>query len=144
MSRIFDIQSRMPKRHLLLPVLGASAMLSMTACGGAGTPMPGGPAPPPVVVTANAYILPDAVSRNDWAFGNKPVVVRKGERLRWVNADTLTHVIAANAPGATDFRTTAELPPGGDQSFIMTRPGTTGIHCTIHPNMTGTLIVTEQ
>ena len=34
-----------------------------------------------------------------------------------------------------------ELPPGGEQSFIMTKSGTTRIHCETHPNMTGTLTV---
>ena len=96
-------------------------------------------------MTANAYILPDAVSLNDRAFGDEPVVIYKSERLRWVNADTLTHVIVADSPDATDFRKTEELPGnGGEQSFIMTKLGTTRIHCAIHPNMTGTLIVREQ
>ena len=96
-------------------------------------------------VTASAYILPDAVSLGDWAFGDEPIVIYKGERLRWVNADTLTHVIVADSPDATDFRKTEELPGNGvAQSFIMTKLGMTRIHCAIHPNMTGTLIVRQQ
>jgi plastocyanin len=106
--------------------------------------MPSGPTPPaPPTVTANAYILPGAVSQNDWAFGDEPVVVHKGERLRWINADTEIHAIVADSPDATDFRNTEQLAPGGDQSFIMMRTGSTRIHCRIHPNMTGTLIVRE-
>ncbi len=133
----------MPVRNVIHAVT-ALAMLSMAACGGNdGTPMPG-PTPSPTPVTANAYILPDAVSLNDRAFGDEPVVIHKSERLRWVNTDALTHVIVADSPEATDFRKTDELPGGGEQSFIMTRLGTTRIHCAIHPNMTGTLIVREQ
>jgi hypothetical protein len=46
---------------------------------------------------------------------------------------------------ATDFRKTEELPgKGGEQSFVMTRLGMTRIHCAIHPNMTGILIVREH
>ena len=101
---------------------------------------PASPAPP-VTVTANAYILPGAVSLNDFAFGDEPIVIYSSERLRWVNLDTLTHVIVADSPDATDFRKTDELAPGGEQSFIMTRLGTTRVHCAIHPNMTGTLVV---
>ena len=93
-------------------------------------------------MTANAYVLPGAVSRH-FAFGDEPVVVHPGERLRWVNADTLAHVIVADSPDATDFRTT-NLGPGGEQSFAMSRPGTTAIHCAIHPSMTGTLTVRER
>ena len=106
---------------------------------------PTSPTPPTPAVTASAYILSDAVSLGDWAFGDEPIVIYKSERLRWVNADTLTHVIVADSPDATDFRKTDELPPNGaEQSFIMTRLGTTRIHCAIHPNMTGTLIVREH
>ena len=130
----------MPNLRYVLPTLTALAMLSMAACGGTDTPTPGSPAPPPTVVTVSAYILPNAVSMNDWAFGDEPVVIYKGERWRWV---TLTHNVIADSPDATDFRKTDDLPAGGEQSFMMTRLGTTRIHCAIHPNMTGTLIVRE-
>lgn len=118
-------------------------MLLMAGCGGNDTP-PTSPTPSPALVTATAYILPDAVSQGEWAFGDEPVVINKGERLRWVNADTLAHVIVADPPDATDFRKTKELPPGGEQSFIMNKLGTARIRCAIHPNMTGILVVREH
>ena len=122
----------------------------IAGCGGKGaTPMPSPiPIPTPIptpTVTASAYILPGAVSMNDWAFGDEPIVIYKNERLRWVNADGLAHRIVADSPNATDFRSTDELRPlGGEQSFDIAKVGTTGIHCAIHPNMTGTLIVRER
>jgi plastocyanin len=132
------------ERHVLAAVT-ALTMLS-AGCGNDGMRMPpGSPTPSPTVVTASAYILPDAVSLGDWAFGDEPVVIYKSERLRWVNTDTLTHIVVADSPDATDFQQTGELPrSGGEQSFIMTKLGTTRIHCAIHPNMTGTLIVREH
>jgi len=96
-------------------------------------------------VTASAYILPDAVSLGDWAFGDEPIIIYSGERLRWINADGLTHQIVADSPDATDFHMTeALLANGGEQSFSMTKLGTTRIHCAIHPAMTGTLAVRER
>ncbi len=125
------------------PTLRAAAALSMFLIAGCGTtsstPLP--PSAPTPVVTANAYILPGAVALGQLAFGDEPVVVYRGERLRWVNVDGVAHTIVADSPDATDFRGTVELPPNGEQSFDMTRLGTTGIHCVDHPNMTGTLIV---
>ena len=103
---------------------------------------PMGPSPTPV--TANAYILPNAVSLGNFAFGDEPIVIHRSERLRWVNVDTLAHRIVADSPSATDFQRTDELPPGGEQSFAMTRIGRTSIHCAIHPAMTGILIVRAQ
>jgi len=129
-------------RHVFSAVT-ALALLLMISCGQNAEPLPTNPTPTPIV-TANAYILPGAVSLNDWAFGDEPVVIYKNERLRWVNFDTLTHVIVADSPDATDFRRTDDLRPGSEASFTMTRLGTTGIHCAIHPNMTGTLIVREH
>ena len=133
-----------PSLRHVLPAVTAFTVVLVTGCGGNdGMRMP--PTSPTPTTTASAYILPNAVSANDFAFGDEPVVVYKGERLRWVNADTLTHLIVADSPDSTDFRTTDELRPnGGEQSFIMTKPGTTRIHCGIHPNMTGTLIVRER
>jgi hypothetical protein len=133
-------------RQVLLAVIPLT-MLLMAGCGGSDAMRmpPTSPPPPTPSVTASAYILPDAVSLGDWAFGDEPIVIYKNERLRWVNADTLAHVIVADSPDATDFRKTDELHPnGGEQSFIMTKLGTTRIHCDTHPNMTGTLIVREH
>jgi plastocyanin len=122
-------------------------LLFVAGCGGNGDRRmpPNGPSPSPTPVTASAYILPGAASLGNVAFGDEPIVIYKSERLRWVNADALTHVIVADSPDATDFRKTEDLPGnGGEQSFIMTKLGTTRIHCAIHPNMTGTLIVREH
>ena len=123
----------------------ALALLSMISCGKNAGRLPTTPTPTPTpVVTASAYILPGAVSMNDWAFGDEPVVIYTNERLRWVNMDSLTHLIVADSPDATDFRKTDELRPGGEQALVMTKLGTTTIHCAIHPNMTGTLIVRDR
>jgi plastocyanin len=127
-------------RTRLLAVTALPIVLT-AACG---NPMPSSPTPTPTpTMIANAYILPGAVSLNDRAFGDEPVVIHPHERLRWVNVDTLTHRIVADTPDATDFRNTNDLRPGDEQSFDMTRLGTTRIHCANHPNMTGTLIVRE-
>lgn len=129
----------------LLPVLITLTILPLASCGGNETPRtPNAPTPPPTQTTANAYILANAVERNDWAFGDEPVVIFTGERLRWINVDARTHALVADSPDATDFRVTNELPPGGEQSFLMNKLGTTKIHCSIHPNMTGVLVVRER
>ena len=131
-------------------VLRAGAVLTMLLMAGCNESdamrmPPMSPTPSPTPVTASAYILPDAVSLGDLAFGYEPIVIYKSGRLRWVNADTVTHLVVADSPDAIDFRKTDELVGnGGEQSFIMTKLGTTRIHCAIHPNMTGTLIVRER
>ncbi len=126
-------------RHLQIATLLAAVVLLMPACGGGGSDE----MPPPL--TANAYILPGAVSLADEAFGVAPVVVYVGERLRWINFDAVVHVVVADSPEATDFHQTEELHAnGGEQSIVMTKVGTTRIHCSLHPEMTGTLIVRQR
>jgi len=43
-----------------------------------------------------------------------------------------------------EFATTGNLAPGAQQSAVMTTLGTTKVHCTIHPSMTGTLVVRQR
>jgi plastocyanin len=72
------------------------------------------------------------------------VVIYKGERMRWQNVDTVEHNVVADAVSLPEFLTTGTLAPGDERSFIMKTIGTTRIHCTIHPQMTGTLVVQER
>jgi len=118
------------------------------ACGGSDKmpTQPTAPPPPPVqpVTTANVFILPDAVTLKNLAFGDEDLVIYKGERMRWTNLDPQTHHLVADSPNATDFQSTNDLPLAGQQSFIMNKLGTTKIHCTIHPEMTGVIVVREH
>jgi len=119
-------------------------MLMLTACGsGTMSPSPS-PAPSPQDPTdANAYILPGAVNLGANAFGDEPVVIHKGERLRWHNADSVEHNVVTDTASLPEFMTTGILPPGGEQAFVMNTVGSTRIHCTIHPQMVGTLVVRD-
>ena len=119
----------------------ALAILFVAACGGQ---PPASPTPRPAEApTANAYILPGAVGLGPTAFGDEPVVVHKGERLRWRNADSVEHDVVADTPVLPEFKTTGTLAPGGERLFTMNTVGTTRIHCTIHPQMVGSLVVQE-
>ena len=119
----------------------ALAILFVAACGGQPPASP--TAPPAEAPTANAYILPGAVGLGPTAFGDEPVVVHKGERLRWRNVDTVEHDVVADTAALPEFATTGTLAPGGERVFTMNTVGTTRIHCTIHPQMVGSLVVQE-
>lgn len=99
--------------------------------------------PSPTPTTVNVYALPGAVDLGPIAFGDEPIRIFTGERMRFRNVDTTEHHIVTDTPAFPEFATTGILPPGGEQTFTMNTVGQTRIHCTIHPQMTGTLIVTR-
>jgi len=99
---------------------------------------------PSGVVTADVYILPGAVDLGSNAFGDEPVVIYKGERMRWRNVDAVEHNVVTDTASLPEFDTTGSLAPGAERSFIMNTTGTTKVHCTIHPQMVGTLIVQQR
>ena len=125
------------------------SLLAVAACGGSDsptspTPVPPPPNPPPIQVTATAYILPNAANLGPNAFGDHEVLIFKGERLRWFNLDQSVHALVADTPNLPEFRQTNTLAPGSEQSFEMNTAGRTTFHCTIHPEMVGTLEVRER
>lgn len=103
------------------------------------------PIPPtPDTATVNVYALPGAVDLGPIAFGDEPIVIFRGERMRFRNADATEHDVVADTQAIPEFTTTGPLAPGGEKTFTMNTVGETTIHCTIHPQMTGTLIVRER
>jgi len=125
-------------------VVGAATALTFLLIAACRSHPPTSPTPLGDLPTANAYILPGAVDHGPNAFGDEPVVVHKGERLRWRNTDTVEHDVVADTASLPEFMTTGTLAPGGERTFTMNTIGTTRIHCTIHPQMVGTLVVQER
>ena len=76
--------------------------------------------------------------------GDEDIVIFVGEQMRWRNMDGVAHTLVADTPTLPEFGTTGFLAPGEQKSFLMMTPGTTRIHCTEHPRMTGTLVVRER
>jgi plastocyanin len=124
-------------------LVGAAAliMLLIPACSNQPPTSPGPPPPPVDAPTANAYILPGAVGLGANAFGDEPIVIHEGERLRWRNVDTVEHSVVADTLSLPEFVETGTLAPGAERLFTMNTAGTTRIHCSIHPEMVGTLVV---
>jgi plastocyanin len=77
------------------------------------------------------------VSIEDFFFSPANMTVAPGTTVTWVNNGQAPHTSTAD-DGTWDSGT---LQPGESFSFTFNQAGTYTYHCTIHPNMTGTITV---
>ena len=62
----------------------------------------------------------------------------RGGRVTWINADDVPHLIAS-ADGK--FRPSSALDTNDQYTLTLDRPGSYRYYCTLHPRMTGTIVV---
>jgi hypothetical protein len=60
--------------------------------------------------------------------------------VTWVNNDSPPHALASDAGSPVAF-SSDPLATGASYTFTFTQTGTYRYHCSIHPSMTGTIIV---
>jgi amicyanin len=100
--------------------------------------------PPPASASATTADSPapqggTAVAITDFKFNPATLTVPVGSTVTWTNQDEEPHTIAAkdgsfHSPG---------MDTHGTYSFTFTTPGSYDYICSIHPFMTGTVVVTK-
>jgi amicyanin len=80
-----------------------------------------------------------AVKIGNFTFGPQELKVKAGTTVTWTNEDDIPHTVVS--PSA--FRSKV-LDTDGKYSFTFTTPGTYKYFCSLHPHMTGTVIVEAQ
>jgi plastocyanin len=73
------------------------------------------------------------------SYNPSPDTVTVGQTVAWHNANGTTHT--ATADNGTAFNTSGVSPGSRSGLATMNTAGTFTYHCTIHPSMTGTLVV---
>jgi plastocyanin len=76
----------------------------------------------------------------NFAFNPSSVTIKTGTVVTWVNQDAVSHTIASDNSSSVAFSSDL-LPTGASYNVTFTTPGTYTYHCSIHPSMTGTIIV---
>ena len=110
--------------------------------GMSGHAMPGMESPPPSASATAGSPAPQggtAVSISDFKFNPPTLTVPVGATVTWTNQDEEPHTVAAkdgsfHSPG---------LDTHGSYSFTFTAPGSFDYVCSIHPFMTGKVVVTK-
>jgi plastocyanin len=106
----------------------------MWGCGGYGSSAnnggnPGSPSPASTAVTIDVVAI-----RGSQSFSPNPATVPTGQMVVWRNVDTVTHRVVLDDRSVDS----GMLSPGG--SSVPMTIGTVGsYHCTIHPEMVGSL-----
>jgi plastocyanin len=77
------------------------------------------------------------VSIANFTFKNPVVTVKSGTTVTWTNADDIPHTVVSK-----DGLFKSKVLDSGDHfSFTFAKAGQFGYFCSIHPHMTGTVIV---
>jgi plastocyanin len=77
----------------------------------------------------------------DFAFNPQILTVKSGEKITWINRDEEPHTIVSVEK---QFKKSSALDT--DQEFTITAgaPGTYTYFCSVHPKMTGTIVVVKS
>jgi plastocyanin len=93
-----------------------------------------------VALTASAQAgpAPVKVKIDNFTFDNAEITVPVGTTVTWVNQDDIPHTVVAD--DKKTFRSKV-LDTDETFSFTFTTPGAFGYFCSIHPHMTGKIVV---
>ncbi len=80
------------------------------------------------------------VAINNFAFSPSSITVKVGEAVTWTNNGTTSHTVTADTI-SSDGPSSGNIANGGTYSFTFKKAGTYTYHCSIHSQMTGTVIV---
>ena len=77
-----------------------------------------------------------AVKIGNFTFGPQELRVKAGTTVTWTNEDDMPHTVVS----PNNFRSKV-LDSDGTFSFTFTTPGAFKYFCSLHPHMTGTIVV---
>ncbi len=129
----------------------AAAVLGLAACGGtdaatapttassSSMPMTTMQMPATSASVNTTPVATDSVAIQSFAFGPATVSIRPGTTVTWTQDDEDQHTVTADDGSFTS----SPLVTGQTYTHTFTAPGTYHYHCSIHPFMHGTVVVTN-
>ena len=86
------------------------------------------------ILIASAALAATAIVQKDKQFSEESITVRSGEKVRFVNQDTVTHSIVVKDPSGAS-RPGITQKPGEESEVEFDQPGNYEVRCLIHPKM---------
>lgn len=127
------------RRAYIQPLAAALALVlvapDLAGAGAPAQPQSGAPsaaAPAPAQASASGIVI----ARN-FMFAPLTVTVKAGTTVTWTNKDEEPHTVVS----LTGLFRSAALDTNDTFSFRFDKPGSYSYICTIHPRMTGTIVV---
>ena len=74
----------------------------------------------------------------DFAFNPQTITVKSGETITWINRDEEPHTVVSVGK---QFKKSSALDTDQAYTIVAGAPGTYSYFCSVHPKMTGTIIV---
>ena len=90
-----------------------------------------------LLAATTAHAADAAVAIDNFTFGPQELHVQVGTTVTWVNRDDIPHTVTSTTLA---FRSKA-LDTNDKFSFTFTTPGSYKYFCSLHPHMTGTIVV---
>jgi amicyanin len=91
--------------------------------------------------TSNAVEATSVVISN-FAYSPPAIKVKVGQTVTWTNNDPVAHTVTADNT-SSDAPNSKLLNKGESYTFTFNKAGTYAYHCTPHPYMKGTVVVSE-
>ena len=77
------------------------------------------------------------VTIDNFVFSPMTIEVPRGTTVTWINKDDIPHVVASTSG---KFKSRA-IDTDGQYTYTFTDPGTYEYYCSVHPKMTGKIVV---
>jgi plastocyanin len=126
-----EVRVHAPHTCRALTLLAAAGVLAV-GCGGGNNSSDGGPTTSGAATPASGT----AVAIDNFAFSPATLNVKMGQQVTWTNKQDVAHTVTADG-GTFDH----PMPPNATFSFTFPKAGSFAYHCTIHPFMKGTVVV---
>src|SRR6266513_2423884 len=76
----------------------------------------------------------------DFAFNPQTITVKAGEKVTWINRDEEPHTVVSVEK---QFKKSTALDTDQEFTIVAGPPGTYSYFCSVHPKMTGTIVVVK-
>src|SRR5262245_29512217 len=91
-----------------------------------------------MIDTGSSSAGQDKIEIKDFAFNPQTITVKSGEKITWINRDEEPHTVVSVEK---QFKKSSALDTDQEFTIVAGSPGTYTYYCSVHPKMTGTIVV---